>query len=58
VRVLVASKIALEFASLAAVRTVSSLVVYQKVIFVKVIEERITGLLYRSMFIERTDVYF
>jgi methyl-accepting chemotaxis protein len=52
-RVSVASKIGLGFASLVAVMTVSSLVVYQKVISIRVIEERITGLRYRSMFAEK-----
>jgi hypothetical protein len=42
-RVSVASKIGLEFASLVAVMTVSLLVVYQKVISIRVIEEQIPG---------------
>ena len=52
-RVSVASKIGLGFASLITVMAVSSLVVYQKVISIRVIEERITGLRYRSMFAEK-----
>ena len=42
-RVSAASKIGLGFASLVAVMTVSSLVVYQKVISIRVIEEQTTG---------------
>jgi len=42
-RVSVASKIGLGFASLVAVMTVSSQVAYQKVISIRVTEEQITG---------------
>jgi hypothetical protein len=52
-RVSVASKIGLGFASLVAVMTVSSQVAYQKVISIRVTEEQITGFRYQSMFTEK-----
>src|ERR1700744_958345 len=52
-RVSVVRKIGLGFASLIGGMAVSSLVVYQEEISIRVIEERITGLHYRSMFTEK-----
>ena len=49
-RVSVASKIGLGFASLVAVMTVSSLAVYQKVISIRVIEEQVTGFRHHVFF--------
>jgi hypothetical protein len=47
-RVSVARKVGLGFASLVGVMTVYSLVVYQKVISIRMIEERIIGLRWLS----------
>jgi CHASE3 domain sensor protein len=55
-RVSVASKIGLGFASLVAVMTVSSLVVYQKVISIRVIEEQITGFAIKACSPKRISV--
>jgi hypothetical protein len=49
-RVSVASKIGLGFASLLAVMTPSSLVVYQKEISIRVVEEQVTGFRYQVCF--------
>jgi hypothetical protein len=55
-RVSVVSKIGLGFASLVAVMTVSSLVVYQKVISIRVIEEQITGFTIKACSPKRISV--